>query len=116
MNLSGLRRSDVATGNPLLKEYAVGRGPAAACNGPANFALAEAQRVIRDGVVLPGRHVHRRLSDACRAVGASTVDPRCRASWSTCGLLIDGDVLMTARVDAICNSSARVERNGLWNR
>ena len=33
--------------------------------------------------------------------------------WSTCGLLIDGEVLMTARVDAISNSSARVERNGL---
>jgi hypothetical protein len=107
MNLSGLRRSDVATGNPLLKETL----PDAAPQGvTANFAWLSSTR-YRDGVVLLG--------------GTSIVDFRMRVAqselrqdllpsfWSTCGLLIDGEVLMTARVDAISNSSARVERNGL---
>lgn len=107
MNLSGLRRSDVATGNPLLKETLPDAAPQGAT---ANFAWLSATG-YRDGVVLLG--------------GTSIVDFRMRVAqselrqdllpsfWSTCGLLIDGDVLMTARVDAISNSSARVERNGL---
>ncbi len=57
--------------------------------------------------------------------GTSIVDFRMRVAqselrqdllpsfWSTCGLLIDGKLLMTARVDAINDSSDRVERNGL---
>lgn len=103
MNLSGLRRSDVARENPLLKETAA---PAQA----GNLAWLESSG-YRDGVLLLG--------------GTSIVDFRMRVAqselrqdllpsfWSTCGLLIDGKVLMTARVDAISNSSARVERNGL---
>jgi hypothetical protein len=103
MNLSGLRRSNVARENPLLKETAA---PAQA----GNLAWLEASG-YRDGVLLLG--------------GTSIVDFRMRVAqselrqdllpsfWSTCGLLIDGKVLMTARVDAISNSSARVERNGL---
>jgi len=106
MNLSGLRRSDVARENPLLKEL---QAPAAA-DRPANFAWLESTG-FRDGVLLLG--------------GTSIVDFRMRVAqselrqdllpsfWSTCGLLIDGRVLMTARLDAISNSSARVERNGL---
>lgn len=107
MNLSGLRRSDVASGNPLLKETPADAVPQGSA---ANFAWLSSTG-YRDGVVLLG--------------GTSIVDFRMRVAqselrqdllpsfWSTCGLLIDGDVLMTARVDAISNSSARVERNGL---
>lgn len=107
MNLSGLRRSDVASGNPLLKETPAGSAPQGAA---ANFAWLSSTG-YRDGVVLLG--------------GTSIVDFRMRVAqselrqdllpsfWSTCGLLIDGTVLMTARVDAISNSSTRVERNGL---
>lgn len=108
MNLSGLRRSDVARENPLLKEMAA---PAqVAAERTANFTWLDATG-YRDGVLLLG--------------GTSIVDFRMRVAqselrqdllpsfWSTCGLLIDGKVLMTARVDAISNSSARVERNGL---
>lgn len=108
MNLSGLRRSDVARENPLLKEM---EAPAPlSAQLPANFAWLESTG-YRDGVLLLG--------------GTSIVDFRMRVAqselrqdllpsfWSTCGLLIDGKVLMTARVDAISNSSARVERNGL---
>lgn len=107
MNLSGLRRSDVAIGNPLLKETPSDAAPQGAT---ANFAWLGATG-YRDGVVLLG--------------GTSIVDFRMRVAqselrqdllpsfWSTCGLLIDGEVLMTARVDAISNSSTRVERNGL---
>ena len=103
MNLSGLRRSDVARENPLLKELS---GVTAASN--VDWLKAAG---YRDGVLLLG--------------GTSIVDFRMRVAqselrqdllpsfWSTCGLLIDGTVLMTARVDAISNSSARVERNGL---
>jgi hypothetical protein len=104
MNLSGLRRSDVASGNPLLKETPADAAPA------ANFTWLSSTG-YRDGVLLLG--------------GTSIVDFRMRVAqselrqdllpsfWSTCGLLIDGEVLMTARVDAISDSSARVERNGL---
>jgi hypothetical protein len=107
MNLSGLRRSDVASGNPLLKETPSDAAPQGAT---ANFDWLSSTG-YRDGVVLLG--------------GTSIVDFRMRVAqselrqdllpsfWSTCGLLIDGEVLMTARVDAISNSSARVERNGL---
>ncbi len=107
MNLSGLRRSDVASGNPLLTETPSDAAPQ---GQTANFAWL-ASTGYRDGVVLLG--------------GTSIVDFRMRVAqselrqdllpsfWSTCGLLIDGEVLMTARVDAISNSSARVERNGL---
>jgi hypothetical protein len=107
MNLSGLRRSDVARGNPLLKETLADVAPQGAT---ANFEWLSSTG-YRDGVVLLG--------------GTSIVDFRMRVAqselrqdllpsfWSTCGLLIDGDVLMTARVDAISNSSQRVERNGL---
>ncbi|WP_129641543.1 hypothetical protein [Peristeroidobacter agariperforans] len=107
MNLSGLRRSDVASGNPLLKETPAESAPQGAA---ANFTWLSSTG-YRDGVVLLG--------------GTSIVDFRMRVAqselrqdllpsfWSTCGLLIDGNVLMTARVDAISNSSARVERNGL---
>jgi hypothetical protein len=103
MNLSGLRRSDVASENPRLKETD-------AAGALENFAWLEATG-YRDGVLLLG--------------GTSIVDFRMRVAqselrqdllpsfWSTCGLLIDGKVLMTARVDAISDSSARVERNGL---
>ncbi len=106
MNLSGLRRSDVASENPLRRK----RRPTPLVGAPANFAWLEATG-YRDGVLLLG--------------GTSIVDFRMRVAqselrqdllpsfWSTCGLLIDGKVLMTARVDAISNSSARVERNGL---
>lgn len=107
MNLSGLRRSDVVNGNPLLTETSADAAP----SGPqANFAWLESTG-YRDGVLLLG--------------GTSIVDFRMRVAqselrqdllpsfWSTCGLLIDGKLLMTARVDAISNSSARVERNGL---
>lgn len=108
MNLSGLRRSDVAHENPLLKEIVA--PTQVAPERAANFAWLESTG-YRDGVLLLG--------------GTSIVDFRMRVAqselrqdllpsfWSTCGLLIDGKVLMTARVDAISNSSARVERNGL---
>ena len=108
MNLSGLRRSEVARENPLLKE--MGAGVQVSPDRPANFAWLESTG-YRDGVLLLG--------------GTSIVDFRMRVAqselrqdllpsfWSTCGLLIDGKVLITARVDAISNSSARVERNGL---
>lgn len=107
MNLSGLRRSDVASGNPLLKETPSDAAPQGSL---ANFTWLNSTG-YRDGVVLLG--------------GTAIVDFRMRVAqselrqdllpsfWSTCGLLIDGEVLMTARVDAISNSSARVERNGL---
>ena len=107
MNLSGLRRSDVVNGNPLLIETPADAAPSGEA---ANFAWLESTG-YRDGVLLLG--------------GTSIVDFRMRVAqselrqdllpsfWSTCGLLIDGKVLMTARVDAISNSSARVERNGL---
>jgi hypothetical protein len=107
MNLSGLRRSDVASGNPLLKETPADAAPQ---GDTANFTWLSSTG-YRDGVLLLG--------------GTSIVDFRMRVAqselrqdllpsfWSTCGLLIDGEVLMTARVDAISNSSARVERNGL---
>lgn len=107
MNLSGLRRSDVTNGNPLLTETSADAAPSAET---ANFAWLESTG-YRDGVLLLG--------------GTSIVDFRMRVAqselrhdllpsfWSTCGLLIDGEMLMTARVDAITNSSARVERNGL---
>lgn len=111
MNLSGLRRSEVASANPLLQETDVRSLPPGLNAGqPANFAWLESTG-YRDGVLLLG--------------GTSIVDFRMRVAqselrqdllpsfWSTCGLLIDGEVLMTARVDAITNSSARVERNGL---
>jgi hypothetical protein len=111
MNLSGLRRSDVAKENPLLKETdGSALGPKLSAGKTANFAWLESTG-YRDGVLLLG--------------GTSIVDFRMRVAqselrqdllpsfWSTCGLLIDGDVLMTARVDAITNSSARVERNAL---
>jgi hypothetical protein len=111
MNLSGLRRSDVAKENPLLKETDVrSLAPKLSAGKTANFAWLESTG-YRDGVLLLG--------------GTSIVDFRMRVAqselrqdllpsfWSTCGLLIDGQVLMTARVDAITNSSARVERNGL---
>ena len=111
MNLSGLRRSETTRENPLLKETDV-RSLASNVDvaTPANFAWLESTG-YRDGVLLLG--------------GTSIVDFRMRVAqselrqdllpsfWSTCGLLIDGEVLMTARVDAITNSSARVERNGL---
>jgi hypothetical protein len=109
MNLSGLRRSDVARENPLLKETDV-RSLQLPAGKPANFAWLDSTG-YRDGVLLLG--------------GTSIVDFRMRIAqselrqdllpsfWSTCGLLIDGQMLMTARVDAIANSSARVERNGL---
>lgn len=108
MNLSGLRRSAVASGNPLLKESAADsqlEGDPA-----ANFTWLESTG-YREGVLLLG--------------GTSIVDFRMRVAqselrqdllpsfWSTCGLLVDGKMLLTARVDAISNSSARVERNGL---
>jgi hypothetical protein len=108
MNLSGLRRSDVARENPLLKEVSAPMQESAGL--PGNFSWLESTG-YRDGVLLLG--------------GTSIVDFRMRVAqselrqdllpsfWSTCGLLIDGKVLMTARVDAISNSSARVERNGL---
>ncbi len=35
------------------------------------------------------------------------------STTATCGFLIGGDTLLTARVDAIADCSARVERNGL---
>ena len=107
MNLSGLRRSDVINGNPLLTETSADAAPSGEL---ANFAWLESTG-YRDGVLLLG--------------GTSIVDFRMRVAqselrqdllpsfWSTCGLLIDGKLLMTARVDAISNSSARVERNGL---
>jgi len=107
MNLSGLRRSDVAHGNPLLKETPADAAP----QGEAANITWLSSTGYRDGVLLLG--------------GTSIVDFRMRVAqaelrqdllpsfWSTCGMLIDGDVLMTARVDAITNSSARVERNGL---
>jgi hypothetical protein len=107
MNLSGLRRSEVAHGNPLLIETPSDAAPQGEV---ANFAWLSSTG-YRDGVVLLG--------------GTAIVDFRMRVAqselrqdllpsfWSTCGLLIDGDVLMTARVDAISSSSARVERNGL---
>jgi hypothetical protein len=107
MNLSGLRRSEVASGNPLLKETPSDAAPQ---GDSANFTWLDSTG-YRDGVLLLG--------------GTSIVDFRMRVAqselrqdllpsfWSTCGLLIDGEVLMTARVDAISNSSARVERNGL---
>ncbi len=107
MNLSGLRRSDVASDNPLLKETPAAAVPAGEL---ANFAWLETTG-YRDGVLLLG--------------GTSIVDFRMRVAqselrqdllpsfWSTCGLLIDGEMMMTARVDAISDSSARVERNGL---
>lgn len=107
MNLSGLRRSEVASGNPLLKETPADSAPQGAA---ANYTWLSSTG-YRDGVVLLG--------------GTSIVDFRMRVAqselrhdllpsfWSTCGLLIDGNVLMTARVDAISDSSARVERNGL---
>ena len=107
MNLSGLRRSDVVSGNPLLKETAA---EAAAVGDLANFTWLRSTG-YRDGVLLLG--------------GTSIVDFRMRVAqselrqdllpsfWSTCGLLIDGEMMMTARVDAISDSSARVERNGL---
>jgi hypothetical protein len=106
MNLSGLRRSDVVRENPLLKEIQAPAQPGA--DLPVNFAWLKATG-YRDGVLLLG--------------GTSIVDFRMRVAqselrqdllpsfWSTCGLLIDGKVLMTARVDAISNSSRRVERN-----
>lgn len=109
MNLSGLRRSDVARENPLLEETDASTLTLSS-DRPANFAWLESTG-YRDGVLLLG--------------GTSIVDFRLRVAqselrqdllpsfWSTCGLLIDGQVLMTARVDAISNSSARVERNGL---
>jgi hypothetical protein len=108
MNLSGLRRSDVARENPLLKE--IGAPTQGTAERTANFSWLDSTG-YRDGVLLLG--------------GTSIVDFRMRVAqselrqdllpsfWSTCGLLIDGKVLMTARVDAISNSSARVERNGL---
>ncbi|HEY0684417.1 MAG TPA: hypothetical protein VGD45_18925 [Steroidobacter sp.] len=107
MNLSGLRRSDVAIGNPLLTETPA---EAAADGELSNFTWLESTG-YRDGVLLLG--------------GTSIVDFRMRVAqselrqdllpsfWSTCGLLIDGKMMMTARVDAISDSSARVERNGL---
>jgi hypothetical protein len=107
MNLSGLRRSDVASGNPLLKETPANAAPQGAT---ANFTWLSSTG-YRDGVLLLG--------------GTSIVDFRMRVAqselrqdllpsfWSTCGLLIDGEMLMTARVDAIRDSSERVERNGL---
>jgi hypothetical protein len=107
MNLSGLRRSDVTHGNPLLTETSA---DAAASGELANFSWLESTG-YRDGVLLLG--------------GTSIVDFRLRVAqselrhdllpsfWSTCGLLMDGKLLMTARIDAISNSSARVERNGL---
>lgn len=107
MNLSGLRRSDVINGNPLLTETSADAAPSGEL---ANFAWLESTG-YRDGVLLLG--------------GTSIVDFRVRVAqselrqdllpsfWSTCGLLMDGKLLMTARVDAISNSSARVERNGL---
>lgn len=110
MNLSGLRRSEVARENPLLKETDAAAALKVHGDEPANFAWLESTG-YRDGVLLLG--------------GTSIVDFRMRVAqselrqdllpsfWSTCGLLIDGKVLMTARVDAISNSSARVERNGL---
>lgn len=109
MNLSGLRRSDVASENPLLKETDA-HSPQLSADKRANFAWLKSTN-YRDGVLLLG--------------GTSIVDFRMRVAqselrqdllpsfWSTCGLLIDGEVLMTARVDAITSSSARVERNGL---
>jgi hypothetical protein len=107
MNLSGLRRSDVTHGNPLVVETPADQAPSGAS---ANLTWLESTG-YRDGVLLLG--------------GTSIVDFRMRVAqselrqdllpsfWSTCGLLIDGKVLMTARVDAITDSSARVERNGL---
>lgn len=107
MNLSGLRRSAVTQGNPLVTETPAHQAPSGAA---ANLAWL-ASTGYRDGVLLLG--------------GTSIVDFRMRVAqselrqdllpsfWSTCGLLIDGSVLMTARVDAITDSSARVERNGL---
>lgn len=107
MNLSGLRRSDVTHGNPLLRETSA---DAAASGELANLSWLESTG-YRDGVLLLG--------------GTSIVDFRLRVAqselrhdllpsfWSTCGLLMDGKLLMTARIDAISNSSARVERNGL---
>ncbi|MBM0104083.1 hypothetical protein JM946_04975 [Steroidobacter sp. S1-65] len=107
MNLSGLRRSDVAIGNPLLKETPA---DAVADGALANFEWLQSTG-YRDGVLLLG--------------GTAIVDFRMRVAqselrhdllpsfWSTCGLLIDGQTMMTARVDAISDSSARVERNGL---
>ena len=109
MNLSGLRRSDVVSENPLLEETSAAALEVSA-DRPANFGWLESTG-YRDGVLLLG--------------GTSIVDFRMRVAqselrqdllpsfWSTCGLLIDGRMLMTARVDAISNSSARVERNGL---
>ena len=109
MNLSGLRRSDVASENPLLKETDASASPLTT-DRRANFAWLKATD-YRDGVLLLG--------------GTSIVDFRMRVAqselrqdllpsfWSTCGLLIDGELLMTARVDAITSTSARVERNGL---
>lgn len=110
MNLSGLRRSAVASGNPLLKETAADALLKLEGDEAANLTWLESTG-YRDGVLLLG--------------GTSIVDFRMRVAqselrqdllpsfWSTCGLLIDGKTLMTARVDAISNSSARVERNGL---
>ena len=107
MNLSGLRRSGVVNGNPLLIETLADAAPSGEA---ANLTWLESTG-YRDGVLLLG--------------GTSIVDFRMRVAqselrqdllpsfWSTCGLLIDGKVLMTARVDAISNSSDRVERNGL---
>jgi hypothetical protein len=107
MNLSGLRRSDVTKGNPLMVETSADDAPS---GGSANFAWLESTG-YRDGVLLLG--------------GTAIVDFRMRVAqselrhdllpsfWSTCGLLIDGKLLMTARVEAISDSSARVERNGL---
>lgn len=107
MNLSGLRRSEVASGNPLLKETPA---DAVAVGELANLEWLQSTG-YRDGVLLLG--------------GTSIVDFRMRVAqselrhdllpsfWSTCGLLIDGEMMMTARVDAISDSSARVERNGL---
>lgn len=107
MNLSGLRRSDVINGNPLLTETSADAAPSGEL---ANFTWLESTG-YRDGVLLLGGTS---IIDFRMRVAQSELRPDLLPSfWSTCGLLIDGKVLMTARVDAINDSSERVERNGL---
>ncbi len=67
MNLSGLRRSDVATGNPLLKETLPDAAPQGAT---ANFAWLSSTG-YRDGVVLLGGTSIVDFRDARSAVGVA---------------------------------------------
>ena len=100
--LLGLRRSGVASANPRLKEV-----PGAA---RSNAAWIKATG-IEDGVLLLGGTSI--VSFRIRVAQSELRQDLLPSFWSTAGLLVGGEEVVTVRMDSVLDASAHVERNGV---